>query len=511
MDQRLLPISNRGMWGFFMWTVRPTAIEVFALAALALMGCATHEPVTAMPAHPDLAPQAQARRADAIALDASTIKPMHQELLAIDLPTIVRVAAADNIAIRQARLDVDASRGRLDSRIGSAFPALAPTALFEIVDGNVRATQGNIVDVGFKTFHLFLAVEWVINPGRVYYEIVAAKKRLAASEHQERTVTIQTLHDAVNQYYDLALAQAQVAVAEKSLDEAKELLRINELRLRTGVGVPADKLRAEANLAERQQDLLNAMNRFYRASVALAVTLRLDAAVTLIPKVSELRRTTLVRDDLTIDDLAGLAMRFRPDLQGIRSVVEAVGADRGSAWWGGFGPQFQTVYLIGGIEGHDVQNVESIENRTGFNHQQRFVVGSGLRLSAATFGNLRTADAVIEQTVLEAERVQEEVKSQVVTALQNSRTTYQLIDLAWQQVQAAQEALRLTQTNLTAGTMTTLDVLQSEDALARARLRHTGAVVGYNQSQVDLLTALGLIDEHGLGLSIPEEGPEPHR
>jgi len=46
--------------------------------------------------------------------------------------------------------------------------------------------------------------------------------------------------------------------------------------------------------------------------------------------------------------------------------------------------------------------------------------------------------------------------------------------------------------------MTTLDVLQAQDALTQARLRHILAVVGYNQAQVNLLAAIGLLSKDTL-------------
>jgi len=67
--------------------------------------------------------------------------------------------------------------------------------------------------------------------------------------------------------------------------------------------------------------------------------------------------------------------------------------------------------------------------------------------------------------------------------------------MAKQQVTSAEGALRLTQKNLQAGTGLTIDVLQAQDAADQARLRYATAVVRYNQSQVNLLAALGLIDQ----------------
>lgn len=67
--------------------------------------------------------------------------------------------------------------------------------------------------------------------------------------------------------------------------------------------------------------------------------------------------------------------------------------------------------------------------------------------------------------------------------------------IAVQQLAFAKEALRLTQESLKSGTGLTVDVLQAEDAAAQARYRYATAIVRYNQSAVNLLAALGLIDQ----------------
>jgi outer membrane protein TolC len=510
------------------------------LSLLLAGGCASHRPTDTEPQRPDVAPATQPASAEALRLDASQIEPMYTEMLAIDLPSVVRVAVARNFDIRQARQAVTASRGELESAVGAAFPALVPTAMFEHVDGTLRATEGNLVGVGFNTFQPSIAIQWVINPGRVIYDIVAAKKRLSASEHQRRAVVLETLRASVVQYYGLVLAQARVSAAHQAVSEAEELLRINRLRTRTGTGVPADELRAEARVAQRRQDLLLAMQEFYNASVDLAVTLHLDSSVTLVPSIDQLPPTHLVREDLSIDELLGFAVIFRPDLKRVRTLVEAAAADQGSTWWGAFGPQFQAAYQYGGITGHanNVGSAEGIpgnlivnpvspsgsfagnsvanglikegilrgsrrldrrDDKTfGFSDQQRFNSSAGWRLSLSAFGDLKTADAVQMQARIEAERRLDQVRAQVVTAAQASKTNDELARLAQQQVAAAAEALRLSEANLRAGAMTTLDVLQAQDAVTQARLRHAEAVVRYNQSQVNLLAAIGLLDEASL-------------
>ena len=61
-------------------------------------------------------------------------------------------------------------------------------------------------------------------------------------------------------------------------------------------------------------------------------------------------------------------------------------------------------------------------------------------------------------------------------------------------MQSAEEALRLSQANLKSGTMLLLDVLQSQSEVDAARLRYAEAVVRYNQSQIALISALGLLE-----------------
>ena len=52
-------------------------------------------------------------------------------------------------------------------------------------------------------------------------------------------------------------------------------------------------------------------------------------------------QTTLVREDLPIEDMLVIALRYRPDLQAVRTLVSAAQADKGATLWGGLGPQVQ--------------------------------------------------------------------------------------------------------------------------------------------------------------------------
>lgn len=288
----------------FAWRL---AVAPFLL--LAASGCV--EDQLSLPlSHPLVAPAAQP--AASLKVDASQIRPMYDHrLLAVDLPTVVRVAMARNIDVKEAQENIEASRGAYESSVGAFFPSLTPNITALGIQGAISSSSGLAV-AALTHFFPAAAIPWIINPGQVAYNVIVSKRRLEASEEQDRAVVLETTRAASVQYYDLALNQAQVSVAWQAIKEAEELLRIERLRLKAGTALQADELRAEADLALKQQNLLNALNGFYNASVTLTVTLDLDPTVMLVPRAGTMRQATLVREDLPIDEMLVTAVRYRP-------------------------------------------------------------------------------------------------------------------------------------------------------------------------------------------------------
>jgi outer membrane protein TolC len=436
--------------------------------------------------HPFVAPATQPTAS--LKVDTSRISAMYDHrLLAVDLPTVVHVATTRNIDIKQAQKSIEASRGAFESSVGAIFPSLTPNATALGIQGAL-STPSSLALATFTHFFPAAAIEWVINPGQVAYNVVASKRRLEASEQQDQAVVLETTRLAAVQYYDLVLNQAQVSVAWRAIKEAEELLRIERLRLKTGTGLPADELRAEAARAGKQQDLLTALNGFYDASIALTVTLHLDPTVMLVPRAGTMKQSTLIREDLPIDEMLVMAVRSRPDIEAVRAELAAAEADKGATLWGGLGPQVEAKGIL--ATRPPAGRLVDTEYR-----QPIYTATGGFNWSLATFGRIKTAAANANIAALNVDRRLDEVQAAVVSAHQASLTAAKLIPKARQEVTAAEEALRLTQKNLQAGTGLTIDVLQAQDAADQARLRYATAVVRYNQSQINLLAALGLIDQ----------------
>jgi outer membrane protein len=426
---------------------------------------------------------------------------MYRERLTVDLESVTRVASLDNVGILEAQQQVEASHGQLEAAAAAVLPTVGPGAALNHLQGVNTDAFGVLKLAHFTTFNPAILVHWAVNPGQVYFNVVASKKRLLASGQQERSVVMQTVQTAALQYYDLVLAQARVAVSREALAEAKELLRLANKRVDAGFGLPVDVTRSRATLAGRQQDLAVALNGFYKASVKLGSTLYLDPTVTLVPKSGALVARSLVRDDLGIEQMLTIAVEWRPDLQSVRELAAAAGADTSAIIWGAGMPTLQAGYQPGRLKSWTVGKTYPEKG------QEINTTSIGWLFNPAIFGQSKTAGANEQIAELEVRRLFEQVGDQVVISAQDSATNASLFPIAKQQVTAAEEALRITRENFEVGTALFLDLLQAQDAVNQARLNYATAITSYNQSQVNLLAALGLIVQPDVAAATRDSTP----
>jgi HAE1 family hydrophobic/amphiphilic exporter-1 len=85
-----------------------------------------------------------------------------------------------------------------------------------------------------------------------------AQRNLKSSEHRVREATVQTTAAVKTAYWTLKAAQANIAVQQRSLELADDLVRQNRARVNVGQAPPLDLLSAEAEVATRRENLIRA-------------------------------------------------------------------------------------------------------------------------------------------------------------------------------------------------------------------------------------------------------------
>jgi outer membrane protein len=151
--------------------------------------------------------------------------------------------------------------------------------------------------------------------------IEVAKTDESIAFQNYRGQTIRVISDAISSYWDLYLAREKYRIRKESEHNAMEILRENQIRVRTGKMAESEILEAEAGLALRrslvsdaQQNNIHAMNRvrtFFSASAAFAET-EIEPAE---PLDSE-----EIKQDFS--DSLSRAFRLRPDYLSSRRKIE---------------------------------------------------------------------------------------------------------------------------------------------------------------------------------------------
>lgn len=91
-------------------------------------------------------------------------------------------------------------------------------------------------------------------------------------------------------------------------------------------------------------------------------------------------------DPAALDDMLSTAVRYRPDLEAVRTLLAAPEADKSAAIWGGLGPRVQ-------VAGTFEASAPASSAVDTMYRQQRYAATGGFSFSASTFGRIRAAVA----------------------------------------------------------------------------------------------------------------------
>src|SRR5580658_5145249 len=303
--------------------------------------------------------------------------------------------------------------------------------------------------------------------------------RARADEQTTREIVVNAV---VDQYLSILralatrdAAKARVALAQRLYEQATELQK-------TGVGLSIDTVRANVELQNERQNLIDAETLTHTTKYGLAALLDL-------PRDQDLE----VTDHLDFYDLPALekdtllnqALTLRPEIRSLNSqqriaqlTTDAAGEQRlpqldFSGFWFYQGSRFNN-----GIPAYNY--TVSLE----------FPLFTGGRIRAEEARAKLEAQHVAEnRRQLEAQIVNE-VKSALdeLTAARNS------VDVANLGLQLAQEEVAQAQRRFAAGVTTNVEVITAQDELARASDNQIGALYQFNLSRASLARATGEIE-----------------
>jgi outer membrane factor, OMF family len=305
----------------------------------------------------------------------------------------------------------------------------------------------------------------------------------AALEVQRQLQRLRQL--VTSNYYDLQQTQALIAVANGSVTNLTENLRIIQLGEQAGIRTRFEVLQASVSLADAVQNQTQAKSLYTISRRQLAQQLNLpDTADVTLPTSGSPERAG--QWPLSLEETIVLALNNRVELTQTRLQRQIVQLQK-RIIASQLKPQVQSFVAL--------NLADDLEDR--FLGAYGYSVGVQMNLNVFEGGSVRSQlrqfDKNIEVIDRQFSQLKESIRFEVEQAYFNLQANATNINTANGALAQATESLRLAQVRRDAGVGTTLEVTRAQADLTQAQGNLIKAILDYNRALVTLERATGFV------------------
>ncbi len=406
----------------------------------------------------------------------------------IDLPTVLRLANAQNLDIQMARERLNEAKANHESAVELFLPWISPGAAYRRHVGRIQAVDGSVFDADKQAYAVGGTLTAQLELGDAIYKSLAAKQLVNAADYGLESQRQDSTLAAAQGYYDLAKAKAIVNVIQEALGISQDYQRQLHDAVGAGIAFKGDELRVQTQTERHQIALRQALEQQRVAAARLAQILHLDSSVEMVPQDTDLVPLTLVDTNAPLDSLLQQAFRSRPELKQSKALVTAARDAQNGAVYGPLIPSVGAQTFGGGLGGGK-------NGSTGnFGQSEDYFVGLGWRIGPGglfDFGRVQASKARLETAKLGGEKLRDEIIRQVVEGHARAQSLLDQLGTTKQNLATASETLRLTRQRKQFGVGAVLEDIQAQQELTRARSDYLNAVAEFNKAQYYLLKGLG--------------------
>jgi outer membrane protein TolC len=407
----------------------------------------------------------------------------------IDLPTVLRLAGAQNLDVQIARERLKQTEGERSAAVERFFPWISVGATYHRRAGLAQAVPaGTVSSADFESYMPGATIGAQVEIGDAIYKSLAAKQLVHASSQALEAQRQESILTAASRYFDLAEAKALVNVSREALETSRDYEKQLHEAVGAGIAFKGDELRVQTETAGYEITLRHAREQQRIAASSLAAILHLDPAVELVPKDDGLQRVVLFETNAPLDRLVQLALRSRPESLESRALVSAARDTKNGITYGPLVPTIGAQLFEGGFGGGPD------DGPSRFGGTRDYIVGASWRIGPGglfDIGHIKTTKAQLTAAELNDTKLKDSITDQVVTALTKVQSSSDQIDLTQRKLAAASETLRLTRERKEFGVGNVLEDIQAQQALTQTRSQYFTAVAEFNAAQYELAKAIG--------------------
>lgn len=407
----------------------------------------------------------------------------------VDLPTVMRLANAQNLDVRLAETAVAEARAGYSSALERFIPSLTLGFAGTRHEGNTQAADGAILDVDKRSNASGVTVAAQVSPGEAWFGVLQSRQLVQAADEALGVQRQDAVLAAIQEYFELVRARAQVAVVREALAASASYEQQLGEAVRIGIAFKGDELRVRTQTQRLQIEEQQAMEQERLAAARLVRTLHLDPAVQLQAADAAPLPLQLPEAGTPLAAQLQQAVRDRAELKRSQAQVAAAEQGKRAVTLGPLAPTLN-ISAFGGSLGGGRQGAAS----TAAGSSRDYYLGFNWRFGPGglfDLGRIRGSDAKLAAANLGDLKLRDDIARQVVEARARVDSTRQQVQLAEGALASATETWRLTRDRKSLGVGTVLEDIQAQQELARARTTWVTAVTDHNKAQYALRRAVG--------------------
>ena len=421
----------------------------------------------------------------------STPTKMVPGVLPLSLQNAIDRGLKQNLGALLSNADIRAARGERWQQLSALLPQV--TANPYIADSKINlgelgltSVPGFSLPVGVGPFSYFdarLNVSQSLFDWKLINNARAARQSLKAVEYSYKDARDLVVLAVGYTYLQGIADEARIATAEAQVNTAEALYEQAADQVKAGTSPAIDGLRAKVELQTRQQQLIQAKNNFaiQKLTVARVIGLAPGQEFEFTDK-----SPYQAFDAMSVEDALNRAYASRSDYQAAVADTHAAEFSRRAAVAGYFPSlSFNANYGTAGAHPSTATSVYDVRGTLSI------PIFQGNSVHAA----ILQADARLEQSRERADSLRAQIDADVRTALLNIQSSAEQVAVARSNIDLAEETLAQSRDRFKAGVTDTVEVVQSQEAVASAHEQFITSLYNYNFAKISLARALGTAEE----------------
>jgi outer membrane protein TolC len=419
------------------------------------------------------------------------------ETYQVDLETVLQLAGADNLTIKEFRARQDLAR--VEEKISKEWllPDAFLGATLHHLSGSAMNADGRFfrdVDRNQMWGGARIGLSWI--PGEGIYQTLAAKQNTLASGYLLQAKKNETILGAILVFYDLQEKQAEYKTLVNLLNYSDRISKQLKIQVDNGQQYRSEYLLARSNYNNTLVALQEVIKNVHNISAKLIETLNIeDEDILLLSSVNEIVPIELLDELMISADLYDTAYARRPELQYYQNLIEARKFDQKRLSTGLLIPQLSVGFnqgSVGPFNGVPNNNPTDFNAKYEGTFEVNAVVGWSIPLDLLISGGRRKkVSTLIQLHQNQQEQQKILIKRELSQALSDYRESKNQLEIAKESAQFAEEALKQSTERQKLGTAKPFEVFQAQEIYLKTMISYQSVVKNYNKAQYQLYVALG--------------------